>query len=171
MADAIAHAAVDAAGIVICGGSLSGLFYLIVNDWGRNAIREASLQSMYSMALVPLNSGIMVAKAATDIVCNISEEFLLSVLTSHLGEELKKKEIEEFFTKFNLTTHNDRINFVICIVGLTMFLLKGGYMESFLLLIHQILEAVRSGRMGRFLARLILRILRRRGAPVDPETI
>jgi hypothetical protein len=147
------------------------MLYLLINDWGRKAIREASFHSLYSMALVPLNSGIMIAKAATDIVCSISEEFLVSVLTSNLSENVKRKEIDNFLLKFNLTTHNDRISFIVCIVGLAMFLLNGGYMDSFLLLIHQLLEAVRSGRLARVLARLFLRILRRRGAPVDPDII
>lgn len=147
------------------------MFYLVVNDWGRKAIREASLHSLYSMALVPFNSGIIIAKVATDIVCSISEEFMVSVLTSNLSENLKRKEIDNFLLKFDLTTQYDRINFIMCIVSLAMFLLNNGYMDSFLLLIHRILEAVRSRRLGRYLARLLLRILRRRGAPVDPEMI
>lgn len=102
------------------------------------------------MALVTVNSGIAVA--AANLVCSIPEKSVISVLTSNLGENLKRDVIDDFLRRFKLMTGTDRVSFFACIFSLRMFLLDIGFMNSFLLLIHKILEAARSGTILRALA-------------------
>lgn len=83
--------------------------------------------------------------------------------------EEKKKIAREVLIKYlDLTTPSGRCNFLLCIVFIT-YTLYNTQTASFHIMMKSLIEAIREGKITKAMARFIIRKLRKKGIPVDPE--
>ena len=83
--------------------------------------------------------------------------------------EEKPKVARSVINKYlNLKTLAGRRNFVICIVFILYILSNNDY-SSFYIMMRNLIEAIRSGKISKAMARLIVRRLIKKSVPIDPE--
>ena len=120
-----------------------------------------------STSLVALDNGLLNLDS-----CENSLEYLYLVLNEKsipLGDK-KKLAFKVLTNHIDLKSHNGRLKFVLCMVSIFL-VLYSTKVGSFYLLMEKLLEAVRKGKISKAMARVIIRRLRRKGIPVDPELI
>lgn len=102
--------------------------------------------------------------------CNQNLKYLFTVLEDETVPFNDKKETaHSVLTKYlNLKTPSGRRNFVLCIV-LIVSLLFSNQRSSFYLMMKSLIKAVREGKITKPMARFMVRKLRKKGVPIDPE--
>ena len=102
--------------------------------------------------------------------CDQNLDYLFSILEDETIPFKEKKQIAHLIlTEYlNLKTPFGRRNFVLCIVFILCILFTN-HRSSFYLMIRSLIEAVREGKITKPMARFIVRKLRKKGVPIDPE--
>ena len=102
--------------------------------------------------------------------CDQNLKYLFDILEDEtIPFEERKKIAYSVLTKYlNLKTPFGRRNFVICIVFIIYTLFANRH-SSFYLMMKSLIKAIREGRISKAIARLIVRRLRKKGVPIDPE--
>ena len=103
-------------------------------------------------------------------VCDQNMEYLLNVLESEsIPFEERQKIARLALTKYlDLTTLSGRINFVLCVAIIFSTLFTKDF-SSFHILMNNLIEAIKQGKISKQIARLIVRKLRRDGLPISSE--
>jgi hypothetical protein len=104
--------------------------------------------------------------------CDPSLEYLFTILKdTTLPFEEKKKLTRSILTNYlNLKTHAGRVRFVLCMISI-LLLLATQDISSYYILLQNLLQAIREGRIPKVLARAIVKKLRKKGFLVDPELL
>ena len=104
--------------------------------------------------------------------CDPNLQYLAQALTNpDLSFQEKKAIVEKIFTKYlDLRTPYKIITFIFCMVFL-LYILSTQNQSSFYLLMKNLIEAIREGRVSKPVDRTIIRKLKRKGIIVDPELI
>ena len=102
--------------------------------------------------------------------CDQNLKYLFDILEDETIPFEKREEIaHSILTKYlNLKTPFGRRNFVLCITFMTYILFTKRH-SSFYLMMKSLIKAIREGRITKQMARLIVRRLRKKGLPIDPE--
>lgn len=159
----------DAAASAIGGMVLFLGRYLIKNP---HIVYGGTIASVYSRALMPIDGGILVAVALSQIICNSSEAYLMKILqSSETSDELKKRSIQRLFERFNLKNYTAQLSFVACIWSIMFFLWKNGLLNSLFLLLEKLYEAYRSGKISKAVYRALIRRLMKQKIPIDPSML
>jgi len=101
-----------------------------------------------------------------------SLEYLFLVLTDQtiLYEE-KEKVASTVLNKYlNLKKWNERLHCLICIISI-LYILSSHYPSSFYILMTKLIKAIKKGKISKLVGRAIIRKLRRKGVPIDPNLI
>ena len=104
--------------------------------------------------------------------CDQNLEYLFAVLKDKtLPFEEKEKLTRSIVTKYlNLKTADGRLNFVFCIVFiLSIFSIQN--MSSYHILLKNLIKSIKEGRIPKIVGRAIIRKLKKRGLPVNPELL
>ena len=99
-----------------------------------------------------------------------SLKYLFDILEDqNIPFDERKKIAHSVLTKYlNLKTLAGRRNFVLCLVFI-IYTLFTSHRSSFYLIMKNLIEAIRGGKISKPMARLIIRKLRKKGIPIDPE--
>lgn len=102
--------------------------------------------------------------------CDENLEHLFTVLEDvNIPFEERKEIAMSALTKYlNIKTPAGRRNFVLCIIFI-IYICFNTHRSSYVIMMKALIKAVREGRIGKPMARLIIRKLRRKGVPIDPE--
>lgn len=102
--------------------------------------------------------------------CNENIMYLFNILGDELipFEEKKKMAYSVLVKYLNLTTPSGRRNFVLCILLITEIFFKENR-SSFYILMRNLIEAIREGKISKAMARFIVRRLRNENIPIDPD--
>lgn len=165
--------------ILAQGGEIIGLiggYITLASKLPKTALVSIIYKS--SPQNLPITSLIVLPNLETDLksldwLCDKPLKFLFAVLTDEtLPFERKQKAVSTIFADYlDLSTEPARIKFVLCIVIL-LFILYGLNIGSYLLLLNQLYEALKAGKISKVVYHAILRRLKKRGIPiVDPNLI
>ena len=104
--------------------------------------------------------------------CDQNLEYLFKILEDPaVPFEEKEKLARSILTKYlDLRTLNGRITFTLCIVFI-LYILSIQNPSSFYILMKNLINAIREGKISKAVGRLIIRRLRKKGIAVDPELI
>jgi len=104
--------------------------------------------------------------------CDQNLKYLFDILEDEtLPFEERKKIAHSVLTKYlNFKTPFGRRNFVLCIAFIIYTLFTNQH-SSFYLMMKSLIRAVREGKITKPMARLIVRKLRKKGVPIDPELV
>ena len=104
--------------------------------------------------------------------CDQNLKYLFDILEDETIPLEERKEIaHSVLTKYlNLKTPFGRRNFVLCIVFIIYILFTNRH-SSFYLMMRSLIKAIREGKITKPMARLIVRKLRKKGVPIDPELV
>jgi hypothetical protein len=102
--------------------------------------------------------------------CDQNLKYLFDILEDETIPFEERKEIaHSVLTKYlNLKTPFGRRNFVLCIVFIIYILFTNRH-SSFYIFMKSLIKAIREGKITKSMARLIIRKLRKKGVPIDPE--
>jgi hypothetical protein len=102
--------------------------------------------------------------------CDQNLKYLFEILKDETIPFEERKEIaHSVLTKYlNLKTPSGRRNFVLCIVFI-IYILFTNHRSSFYLMMRSLIKAIREGKITKPMARFIVRKLRKKGVPIDPE--
>ena len=102
--------------------------------------------------------------------CDSNLKYLLDILQNEEIPFKDRKELAYSILKnyLNLKTPSGRRNFVLCIVFIIYVLSTTGH-SSLYIIMKRLIEAIREGKIGKAMGRLIVRRLRKQGVPIDPE--
>lgn len=102
--------------------------------------------------------------------CDQNLKYLLNILENEtIPFEEKQKVAHSILRKYlNLKTQSGRRNFVLCTVSILYILSTNDY-SSFYAMMQSLIKAIQEGKISKAVARLIIRRLRKKGIPVDPE--
>lgn len=85
--------------------------------------------------------------------------------------EEKEKITRSIFSKYlNLKTMNGRVTFVLCIV-LILYILSIQNQSGFIILLKNLIRAIREGKISKAIGRAIVRRLQKKGVDIDPELL
>jgi hypothetical protein len=104
--------------------------------------------------------------------CDNSFQYLINILQDEATPFEKKEEIaHSIFTKYlDLTTPEGRVRFLLCIVGIIcVFSLISP--SSLYIIFQNLITAIKEGKISKAMARYIIRKLRQKNIPVDPELL
>lgn len=142
---------------------LKGLPRLELIKWLNDA-SPANLDSNKVIALDTVLEGLESCENNLEYLCLVLKESSISI-------EEKKDVTKKVLAKFiDFKSHNGRLKFILCIVSILFFMFNTN-ISNFYLLMQALKEAVRKGKISKAVARLILRRLRRKGIPVDPDFV
>lgn len=104
--------------------------------------------------------------------CDQSLEYLFKILEDEtIPFEEKRKVARSILTKYlNLKTMNGRIGFVLCIVSV-LYILSIQNPSGFYILLKNLIQAIKEGRISKAIGRSIVRILQKKGIAIDPELL
>jgi hypothetical protein len=104
--------------------------------------------------------------------CDQGLEYLFTILKdTKLSYEEKEKLTISILTKYlNLKTADGRLNFVVCIVFI-FSIFSMGNIPSYHLLLTNLIEAIKEGRIPKIVGRAIIRKLKKRGLYINPELL
>ena len=102
--------------------------------------------------------------------CDPNLKYLFDILEDETIPFQERKEIaHSILTKYlNLKTPFGRRNFALCIIFIIYMLFTKRY-SSFYIMMKSLVKAIREGKITKSMARLIVRKLRKKGVPIDPE--
>ena len=104
--------------------------------------------------------------------CDQNLKYLFEILKNpDIPFEEKQKTTNSILQKYvNLNTANGRRNFILCIVFI-LYIFSIQDMSSYYILLKNLINAIKQGKISKVLARAIIRRLKRKGLPIDPELI
>lgn len=104
--------------------------------------------------------------------CDKSLQYLLMMLKNpDLSLDYKKeKSLKILMNHLDLETPSGKIRCLLCLIGI-LYVLWSADMASFMILMENLIKAVKEGKITKRLARLLIRRLLRLGVNVDPELI
>lgn len=104
--------------------------------------------------------------------CDQSLEYLFKILEDDtIPFEEKKKVARSILTKYlDLKTINGRISFVLCIV-FVLYILSMQNQSGFYILLKNLIQAIKEGRISKAIGRSIVRRLQKKGIVIDPELL
>lgn len=104
--------------------------------------------------------------------CDKTFEYLFSVLSDkEIPFEYKKKvSLKILMNHVDLQTTSGRLRFVFCIISI-LHIFAINDMSSYFIIIQNLIEAIKKGKISKRMARLIIRRLIRLNIAVDPELI
>lgn len=104
--------------------------------------------------------------------CDESLKYLFDILEDEMIPfEERKKIAHSVLTEYlNLRTPSGRLNFLLCIVLIISILFANNH-SSFYLMMRSLIKAIREGKISKAMARFIVRKLRKKGIPIDPELV
>ena len=107
------------------------------------------------------------------LVCDNAFDYLIRVLMSDdIPFATKKSEtFKVLVSSFDLQTTAGRLRFLFCMLALIQTLYGGVNLGNFVILMENLLEAVKKGKISRRLARILVRRLLRKNIQVDPELL
>ena len=102
--------------------------------------------------------------------CDQTLKYLFDVLEDETIPFEERKEIAHsvLLKYLNLKTPFGRRNFVLCIVFI-IYILFTNHHSSFYLMMRSLIKAIREGKITKPMARFIIRKLKKKGIPIDPE--
>ena len=102
--------------------------------------------------------------------CEPTLRYLFAVLTDKdIPFAEKQKEAASILRHYlNLNTLNGRIYFIICL-SFILYIFYRQNMASYYIIMKNLIKAIREGRISKILGRAIVRKLKRKGLPIDPE--
>lgn len=103
--------------------------------------------------------------------CDQNLKYLAEILKDKtVPFEEKEKLAHSIVTKYlNLKTQSGRRSFVLCIVLIMYILSTIKNTSSFYIMMRSLIKAIREGKISKAMGRLIVRRLRKKGIPIDPE--
>lgn len=127
------------------------------------------------------NAGIQITKKKFILVagekiyldpCKQNLKYLFKVLEDKgIPFEEKEKITRSIFSKYlNLKTMNGRVTFVLCIV-LILYILSIQNQSGFIILLKNLIRAIREGKISKAIGRAIVRRLQKKGVDIDPELL
>ena len=104
--------------------------------------------------------------------CDQPLKYLFSILDDEsIPFEERRKAAHSILTKhLSINTRSGRRNLALCLIFIIYILFKNKT-SSFYLIMKGLIEAVREGKITKRVARIIVRRLKRKGVPIDPELI
>lgn len=104
--------------------------------------------------------------------CDQNLTYLFKILVDKNIPFTEKKELSYsiLMNHLGLKTANGRIRFILCMVTI-LHIFSINDVSSYLIIMGNLIKAVKEGRISKRLARLIIRKLIRKGVTVDPELI
>ena len=104
--------------------------------------------------------------------CDQNLKYLFNILKDESIPPDDRKEIaQSILTKYlNLKTPFGRRNFALCIIFI-IYILYTNHHSSFYIMMKSLIKAIREGKITKAMARLIIRKLRKKGVPIDPELV
>ena len=104
--------------------------------------------------------------------CDNTLRYLFKVLQDDgIPYEERKQITERLLTQMlDLRTTKGKVNFIICIL-LIISVLYTQDTPNFVMLLQNLVQAIKEGRISRSVARVIIRRMRKAGYPIDPELI
>lgn len=104
--------------------------------------------------------------------CDPNLEYLFKILgDERIPFEEKEKVAHSILTKYlNLKTMNGRVTFVLCI-GFMLYILSIQDPSGFYILLKNLIKAIKEGRISKVIGRAIIRRLKKKGLPIDPELL
>jgi hypothetical protein len=104
--------------------------------------------------------------------CDQNIQYLFMILKDPtLPFEQKEKLTRSILSEYlNLNTVDGRVNFVICIVSI-LYTVSTHSPSSYFLILKNLIEAIKGGKIPKVVARAIARKLKKRGLPIDPELL
>jgi hypothetical protein len=104
--------------------------------------------------------------------CDQNLEYLFKILKDKtIPFEKKEKVARSILTKYlDLKTINGRTGFLLCIV-FVLSILSIQNQSGFYILLKNLIQAVKEGRISKEIGRCIVRRLRKKGIPIDPELL
>ena len=104
--------------------------------------------------------------------CDQPLKYLFSILDDEsIPFEERRKAAHSILTKrLSINTQSGRRNLALCLTFIIYILFKNKT-SSFYIIMKGLIEAVREGKITKQVARIIVRRLKRKGVPVDPELI
>lgn len=102
--------------------------------------------------------------------CNENLLYLFNILQDEtIPFEERKQIAHSILTEYlNLKTPFGRRNFVLCITFI-IYILFTNHRSSFYIMMKNLIKAIREGKITKPMARFIIRKLRKKGVPIDPE--
>ena len=104
--------------------------------------------------------------------CNENLSYLFNILQDETIPFEERKQISHsILTQYlNLKTSFGRRNFVLCIIFI-IYILFSNYRSSFYIMMKNLIKAIKEDKITKPMARFIIRKLRKRGVPIDPELV
>jgi hypothetical protein len=104
--------------------------------------------------------------------CNQNLQYLFIILKDPtLSFEEKEKITCFILTNYlNLETADGRVNFVLCIVYI-LYIFSTQNISSYYLILKNLIKAIRKGKISKIVGRAIIKKLKKKGLPIDPELL
>ena len=103
--------------------------------------------------------------------CSSGLKYLFDMLEDKNIPFNEREELAKSITKYvNLDTLAGRVNFILCLVFMLSVLFTTQH-SSFYLLIKSLIQSIREGKIPKSMGRFIVKKLKKKGLPVDPELI
>jgi hypothetical protein len=105
-------------------------------------------------------------------LCDQNIEYLFVILKDPaIPYKEKTKLARSILTKhLNLKTADGRVSFVLCMV-FVLYILSTHNISSYHILLKNLIEAIKKGKISKIVGRAIIRKLRKKGLPIDPELL
>lgn len=104
--------------------------------------------------------------------CDQSLGYLINILEDEKIPFDKKEElVRSILMKYlDLSTVEGRLRFLLCVV-LILFMFSKTSPSSFFILMKNLIQAIKEGKISKAMGRYIVRKLQKKGVPVDPELL
>lgn len=104
--------------------------------------------------------------------CDINLRYLYDILADeNIPFEERKERAHSIVTEYlDLKTPLGRKNFVLCTVFIIYILFTNNH-SSFYAMIASLIEGIREGKITKPMARFIVRKLKKKGIPIDPQLV
>lgn len=105
--------------------------------------------------------------------CEPGWTFILEVLLNKdLPYSVREEKVKSFFRhQLSFQTKGDLVRFVACIVAIIVLFVGLGDTSSSFIVMQNLLEALKRGKISREVAKIIVRRLKRKGILIDPELL
>lgn len=157
--------AVDVTATTITGIAGAVLTYISKNPI---ILYEASIAGMTEAALRPIYAGVISRLGVLTINCKNIPATIDALTSLDVSSKNAEDQLDSFFNRIELLTHEDKVYFAICLVTLLLYLyLTPGCHDRYYMLLNKLRELLRKGKISKYLYRLILRKLIRNNVPID----
>nr|WPV76401.1 hypothetical protein [Naviculales sp.] len=105
--------------------------------------------------------------------CNYDSKYMVNILSNKEipYSDRQKKALIILKQQLNSATTESLIRFLACVIAIIVLFTVLGDNTSVFLMMQNLLEALREGKISKRVARILIRKLLRKGVPVDPELI